>query len=186
MESTQQLVRPGQCVDIYYPDPETAKKACFRTTLNTRYVQTFNNLTGGTNVFVIPPNNGVQDIVCSFALPVGGTSAWPTTTGLAVNRGFAYALIKQISFRYGGSSQFFLSGQQVLQTVLSMASDSGSRDALLSLGGNFTDAAGTAPANFSTQQYGYVWLPLPHTVPSLVGKLPPIPSDLLTQWVMCY
>jgi len=26
-ESVQQLVRPGKCVDLYYPDPETAKKA---------------------------------------------------------------------------------------------------------------------------------------------------------------
>ena len=182
-ESTQQLVRPGQCVDLYYPDPETAQKACIRTTQNTRYVQTFNNLSGGTNVFTVPPNNGVQDIVCSFGLPIGGGSGWATTTGLAVGRGWAYALIKQISFRYGGSSQFFLSGQQVLQTALSMCSDGAQRDGILSLGGSYTDAAGTAPANFSTQQFGYVWLPLPHCVPSVVGKLPPIPSDLLTQQI---
>jgi hypothetical protein len=25
-ESVQQLVRPGKCVDLYYPDPETAEK----------------------------------------------------------------------------------------------------------------------------------------------------------------
>jgi len=182
-QSTMQLVRPGQCVDLYYPDPQTAKKACFRTSQNTRYVQTFNNLSGGSNVFTIPPNNGVSDIILSLGLPIGGSSAWPTTTGLGVGRGWAYQLIKQISFRYGGSSQYFMTGQQVMQAVLSQAVDGTSRDALLSLGGSYTDAAGTAPANFTTQQLGYVWLPLPHTIPSSVGKLPPIPSDLLTQQI---
>jgi hypothetical protein len=54
-ESVQQLVRPGKCVDLYYPDPETAHKQCFRTTQNTRYVQQFANLSGGSSVFTIPP-----------------------------------------------------------------------------------------------------------------------------------
>lgn len=171
-ESVQQLVRPGKCVDVYYPDPQTAEKQCFRTTINTRYTQDFTNLGGGTSVFTIPPNNGIQDIVVSMALPAGALN------GLAVGRGWAYSLIKQISFRYGGSSQYFLTGQQVLQSALSMASDSGSRDALLSLGGN-----ATLPAGFATQQFGYVWLPLPHCIPSAEGKLPPLPSDLLTQQI---
>lgn len=182
-ESTQQLVRPGKCVDLYYPDPETAKKQCFRTSQNTRYVQAFTNLSGGSQTFTIPPNNGIQDVIVSMGLPVGGGSSWATVTGLAVPRGWAYALIKSVSYRYGGSSQYFLSGQQVLQAVLSQAGDAGARDALLSLGGNYIDAAGSAPANFATQQFGYVWLPLPHTVPTAVGKLPPFPSDLLTQQV---
>jgi hypothetical protein len=172
-ESVQQLVRPGKCVDIYYPDPETASKQCFRTSQNTRYVQTFTNLGQGSNTFVIPPNNGVQDIVLTMGLPTAFTN-----TGLGVCRGWAYALIKQISFRYGGSSQYFLSGQQVLQAVLSQASNSGSRDAILSLGGN----ACTGP-DFANAQYGYVWLPLPHCIPSSEGKLPPLPSDLLTQQI---
>jgi hypothetical protein len=57
-ESVQQLVRPGKCVDLYYPDPETAHKQCFRTTQNTRYVQQFANLGAGSSVFTIPPKFG--------------------------------------------------------------------------------------------------------------------------------
>lgn len=124
----------------------------------------------GSNTFVIPPNNGISDIILSMALPAG------TLANLAICRGWGYALIKQISFRYGGSSQYFLSGQQVLQSVLEMATDSGSRDAILSLGGN-----ASAGSDFATQQKAYVFLPLPHSVPSVEGKLPPLPSDLLTQ-----
>ena len=176
-ESVQQLVRPGKCVDLYYPDPETAKKACFRTSQNTRFVQAFSNLSGGSQVFTIPPNNGIQDIILTMALPAGGSGGL-TVTGMGINRGWGYALINKISFRYGGSSQYFMTGQQVLQAALAQAADGASRDAILSLGGNAS--AGT---DLNTQQVAYVWLPLPHCVPSAEGKLPPLPTDLLTQQV---
>lgn len=180
-ESVQQLVRPGKCVDVYYPDPQTAEKQCFRTTVNTRYVQDFSNLGGGTSVFTIPPNNGIQDIVLSMILPKTGEGGFTNSLKLAVVRGWAYSLIKQISFRYGGSSAYFLTGQQVLQSALAMSSDSGSRDAILSLGGDATTNDGTD--GFATNKGGFVWLPLPHTIPSAEGKLPPLPSDLLTQQI---
>ena len=174
-ESVQQLVRPGKCVDLYYPDPETAKKMCFRTTQNTRYVQAFANLGAGSSVFTIPPNNGVQDIVIVLELP--GIAA-PGNASLAIPRGWGYSLIRQVSFRYGGSSQYFLSGQQLLQNTIRKAPNSGVRDDLLSLGGN-----AAAGATLATAQRAYIWLSLPHTIPSADGKLPPLPSDLLTQQI---
>lgn len=173
-ESVQQLVRPGKCVDIYYPDPETAEKQCFRTIQNTRYVQQFANLTGGSSVFTIPPNNGVQDVVVVLEMPAIASNNTP----LALSTGWGYALIKQVSFRYGGSSQYFLSGQQLLQNALRKAPNGSARDDLMSLGG--TAAAG---ATLATAQRAYVWLSLPHTVPTAEGKLPPLPSDLLTQQI---
>jgi hypothetical protein len=153
-ESVQQLVRPGKCVDVYYPDPQTAEKQCFRTIQNTRYVQQFANLSGGSSVFTIPPNNGIQDIVVSMELPKLATGAG---NGLAIPRGWAYAMIKQVSYRYGGSSQYFLSGQQVLQNCIRKAPNGFARDDLLALGGNFTAGASLEAA----AQQGYVWLPLP-------------------------
>lgn len=181
-ESVQQMVRPGKCVDLYYPDPETAHKQCFRTVQNTRYVQQFANLTGGSSVFTIPPNNGVQDIIVTMEIPAGvnGSPVFDGR-GLAVGTGWGYALIKQVSFRYGGSSQYFLSGQQLLQNAIRKTPNSGARDDLMSLGG--TAAAGTAIAqgDFAIPQRSYVWLSLPHCVPSADGKLPPLPTDLLTQ-----
>jgi len=181
-ESVQQLVRPGKCVDLYYPDPETAKKQCYRTTQNTRYVQQFANLTGGSSVFTIPPNNGIQDIVLVMELPVSGVGGF-VASGLAIPRGWGYALIKQISFRYGGSSQYFLSGQQLLQNAIRKAPNSGARDDLFSLGGNAAAGAAAAAGDFAVNQRAYVWLALPHTIPSADGKLPPLPTDLLTQQV---
>ena len=184
-ESVQQLVRPGKCTDVYYPDPETAQKQCYRTTQNTRYVQQFANLTGGSSVFTIPPNNGVQDIICTLELPVSGASGFANAAGVALNRGWGYALIKQVSFRYGGSSQYFLSGQQLLQNALRQAANTGSRDDILALGGQACAGAAAAAGDFAVAQRAYVWLSLPHCVPTADGKLPPIPSDLNT-FVECY
>lgn len=181
-ESVQQLVRPGKCVDLYYPDPETAHKQCFRTVQNTRYVQQFANLTGGSSVFTIPPNNGIQDIVLVMELPVSGVGGF-NAAGLGVSTGWGYNLIKQVSFRYGGSSQYFLSKQQLLQNALRKTPNSGARDDILSLGGTAAVGAAGAAGDFSVAQRAYVWLALPHTIPTADGKLPPLPSDLLTQQI---
>ena len=90
----------GRVSLVYYPDPETAKKQCFRTTQNTRYVQQFANLSGGSSVLTIPPNNGVQDIILTFGI---GDLTAGQANGLGLNRGWGYSAIKQVSFRYGGS-----------------------------------------------------------------------------------
>jgi hypothetical protein len=176
-ESVQQQVRPGKCVDLYYPDPQTASKACFRTCVNTRFSQNMTNLSAGTSTFVIPPNNGIQDVVMVFELPAltGGAQ-----DGLGLNRGWGYSLIKSISFRYGGSSQFFLSQQQILQLALKQTPNGFARDDLLALGGAAVNETGLALG----PQRAYVWLPLPHCIPTAEGKLPPFPSDLLTQQII--
>lgn len=98
-ESTQQLLRPGKCVDLYYPDPETAEKACFRTNITTKFQSAFTNLTGGTNVFTIPPNQGLQDFVLVLK------AAPSADAKVALPRGWGYAAINKISYRVGGSSQ---------------------------------------------------------------------------------
>lgn len=174
-ESTQQMLRPGRCTDIYYPDPETAHKQCFRTSVNTKFVQQFANLAGGVSIFTIPPNNGVQDIVITLRLP----DLTGAATGLAVPRGWGYALIKQISYRVGGSSQFFITGDQMLQAALKNCPNASARDDLFALGGSQLLPADLA----SAENYAYVWLQLPFTTPSSSGKAPPLPTDLLTQQV---
>ena len=174
--SVQSLVRPGECVDLYYYDGETSKKQCFPTTQNTKFVQQFQNLTGGSSVFTIPPNMGIQDIVLEMV--IAGQAG---QTGLALPRGWGYALIKQVSFRYGGSSQYFLSGQQILQNALRRQPNRSAVDDLLTLGGNFA-SSGTTP-NLTVDQYATVVLTLPHNIPSGVGKAHPLPTDLLTQQV---
>jgi hypothetical protein len=176
--STQDMVRPGECVDVYYYDAETSKKQCFPTTQNTKYVTAFQNLAGGSQVFTIPPNQGIQDIVVEMVIAgLGGGSQ----TGLALPRAWGYALIKQVSFRYGGSSQYFMTGDQLLQLALRRQPSRQSANDIATLGGNYASSA-TSP-DLAGDQFASVVLTLPHSVPSGVGKQNPLPSDLLTQQI---
>jgi hypothetical protein len=90
--SAQDMVRPGEATDLFYYDHETSKKQIWATTQNTKYVQQFANLTGGSSVFTIPPNNGVQDIIISLSFP-----QLTDSSGLALNRGWGYSAIKQVN-----------------------------------------------------------------------------------------
>ena len=174
--SVQDMVRPGECVDLYYYDGETSKKQCFPTTVNTRYVQQFASNGAGSSVFTIPPQNGLQDIVCQFVI---GSLAGGAGAGLAIGRGWGYQLIKQVSYRYGGSSSYFLTGDQILQLALARQANRQASDDILTLGGNLASGAELE----GVDQIANVVLTLPHSTPSGVGKAHPFPSDLLTQQV---
>jgi len=176
--SVQDMSRPGEEMDLFYYDGETSRKQAFATTQNTKYVQQFSNLTGGSSVFTIPPNNGIQDIVLEMVMPAVGSGQ---EANLELPRGWGYALIKQVSFRYGGSSQYFLQGDQILQNALRKQTSRTSADDILTLGGQYATGAGGAAGNLDTASTATVVLTLPHNVPSGVGKAHPLPTDLLTQ-----
>lgn len=174
--SAQDMVRPGECVDLYYYDHQTSKKQCWPTSVNTKYVQQFANLQGGSSVFTIPPQQGMQDVVCTFVLPAL-TSA--TANGLALNRGWGYQLVNRVSFRYGGSSQYFMTGAQLLQNAVRAQPSRETASDLFTLGG-----AAALPTDLAAgAQYASIVLTLPHATPSGCGKAHPFPSDLLTQQI---
>lgn len=179
--SAQSMVRPGEALDLFYYDHETSKKQVWPTTVNTKYVQQFNNLTGGSSVFTIPPNNGLQDVIISLA--INALPAGAATTGLALNRSWGYQAIKQVSFRYGGSSQYFLTGDQILQNALRAQPSRETASDLLVLGGQAALEDATVQQLSAGTQYANVVLVLPHATPSGVGKAHPFPSDCLTQQV---
>lgn len=180
--SAQAMVRPGEAIDLYYYDHETSKKQVWPTSVNTKYVQQFNNLSGGSSVFTIPPQQGMQDIVCTFVLP---QLSAPNADGLALNRGWGYQLVNRVSFRYGGSSQYFLSGAQILQNVVRRQPSREAAGDILTLGGQAAGllAAGGTNTLTTGAQYASIVLTLPHATPSGVGKAHPFPSDLLTQQI---
>jgi len=178
-ESVLDLI-PGKPCDIYYPDPCSSHKSAFNTTVDTRFVQAMANLGAGSNTFTLPPASGYQDVVLQLQMPpLDGGNPY---VGLALNAGWGYALIRQVSYRIGGSSQYFLTGQQVLQACLKNAADSQSKNDLLTLGGSAAAGAAAFSA-LGANNFAYVWLPLPWTKPTSVGKPSPLPSDLLTQQV---
>jgi hypothetical protein len=169
------MVRPSKPYDLYYYDSESSKHQAFATTFNTRYSQDIPNKAGGTSSFILPPQNGYTDIVISATIAGPGS----TPGALALPRGWLWALIDTVSFRYGGSSQYFLSGDQLLQNALRAQTSRSSCNDLLTLGGNYATGAelvGTQSAS--------VVLTLPHNHPCGSGKKNPLPSDLLTQQIL--
>lgn len=175
MTDVHSMVRPSKPYDLYYYDSETSKHQAFATTYNTRYVQDIPNKSGGTSSFILPPQNGYTDIVISATIAGPGS----TPGALALPRGWLWSLIDTVSFRYGGSSQYFLSGDQLLQNAMRAQTSRSSCNDLLTLGGNAVNGATLV----GTQSASIV-LTLPHNHPCGSGKKNPFPSDLLTQQIL--
>jgi hypothetical protein len=103
-------------------------------------------------------------------------------TGVNLSKSWAYSLIRQVSFRYGGSSQFFLTGVQLLQLAMASQPSQTSAQAIADLGGSAI-AGANGVTGFAVANFAYVVLTLPHSSPSAVGKSHPFPTDNLTQQV---
>lgn len=146
-------------------------KQCFATTQNTKYQQAFQTLGAGQVVFTIPPQNGIQDIVLNMGIVV------PAVANCSLVSGWAYNLIDQVSFRYGGSSQFFVSGDQLLQQALRKQPNRSAANDLFNIGGLATASSAGGAQTVEAS----VVLSLPHNLPSGVGKAHPLPTDALTQ-----
>lgn len=169
------MVRPSECTDLYYYDGATNMKQCFATTQNTKYQQAFQTLGAGQQVFTIPPQNGIQDVFVNMSITV------PVAANCSLIGGWAYHLIDQVSFRYGGSSQFFVTGDQLLQNALRKQPSRATADDVFNIGGNPVTSSGSGSAQ--TVEATIV-LTLPHnSVASGVGKPHPLPTDCLTQQV---
>jgi len=171
-ESVQQELIQGKCEDIYYANPETTKKECIRTKQTTRYSQAFNTLGQGTNTFLIPPNFGIQQVCLGLQLP-----SVATPTGQALAAGWGYALIKQVSYRIGGSTQFFVSGQQILQHAMKRMTNTTAMNDLLTLGGAALN--GAALTSTTLANWAYVFVDLPWSKATSEGMPVPLPSDVL-------
>jgi len=174
--SSHALLRVGEMEDLYYSDPANCKKQSIPVEYNTRFVLELSNKTAGTSVFTIPPGNGIRHIICALGYDAASIN---TQAGkFALSRGWGYSAIAQISFRVGGSSQFFLSGDQLLARNLRLARTQSQRDALLQLGGAECKSA----LDFDVDQYAYI----PISVFAMTGSdglTLPLPADLLSQQI---
>lgn len=183
MSSSQALVRVGEPLDMYYTDHENAKKQAIPVEVDTRYSQAFSNPNAGVSVFTLPPNQGVRHV-----LIVVGFSAAQVTDATAggvgaLERGWGYSAINQISFRIGGSSQYFLSGDQLLARNLRLCRTKEQRNSILSLGGQQVGGVpGSPTVATTTAQFAYI----PVSIWAAPGEDElgvPLPTDLLSQQV---
>jgi hypothetical protein len=175
MASVQEMIRPGEPIDMYYYSGETSKKSAFPTTQNTKYTQQFNNLTGGANVFTFPPQCGLQHIIVSATIPALGTEEG-TLDHVGLASGWLYSLVRSCSFRYGGTSQFLISGSQLLQNTLRDQTSRVSMNDIFNLGGVYLSGDDFLKPNTAS-----IVLRLPHCSASGVNLSLPFPTDCLTQ-----
>jgi hypothetical protein len=166
----------GKHEDLYYTDPDNCKVESIPLEYNTRFSQDFSNKSSGTSVFIIPPGNGLKHVV--ITLGYRASSINNQTGEYALPRGWGYQALEQVSFRIGGSSQYFMTGAQVLAKAIRTVRTQTQADALLSLGGNECKTA----ADFDQDQFAYVVIPI-WCLPSSDGLSVPLPADTLAQQV---
>ena len=173
----QALARNAEQEDLYYADKANTKVQSINVMYNTRFRSDFSNKTAGVSVFSIPPVAGVRHVVA--VIGYDAASALSGQAGkFALSRGWGYNAIAQISFRIGSSSQFFLSGDQLLARNLRLCRTQSQRDSILSLGGEQAVSA----ADFATDKYAYIPLTC-FTSPSADGISLPVPTDLLSSQI---
>lgn len=173
----------GKVEDLYYTDPDNCKVEAIPVEYNTRFTNDFTSKSSGTSTFIIPPGNGLKHIVISLGYNAASLAAQIGNNALPL--GWGYSAIQQISFRIGGSSQYFMSGQQLLAKVLRQVRTQNQAQALLNLGGNavFASTYGTpGTGDFSVNQYAYVVVPV-WCMPGADGLNVPLPADTLAQQV---
>jgi hypothetical protein len=177
-QNIQASVRPHEkCEDTYYANEENNEVQAFPTLVDNRFTTTLNALSAGsTSTVIYNPTQGVSDVVLRLQLP---TLVGDQPLGLGVGKGWGYAAIKQIGFRYAGSSMYFITGHQNLIEVLSDCEDDRKKNAMLELAGK----SRLAPADWAASaedMTAYVVIKLPHTTTSALEKTLPFPSDCLT------
>lgn len=180
--SLQDKMRLGEQKDVWYYGSKTLEKQAIPSVQDTRFLQAFPSLYQGSSTFIISPDQGISDVIVAVKLPAtpaDGQGTGAAYNGLALTRGWGYQMIRQISVRYGGSSQYFFTGNQVLLQNLRECSNPSARDALFQLGG----AELLKPADYAGDaMYAYIPLNLPHSSPNgSLEKPNPFPSELLNQ-----
>lgn len=176
--SSHALLRVGEDVDLFYTDPKNCEKQAIPVEYNTRFTQAFSNLGQGVSVFTIPPGNGLRHILIVVGYSAAALAAAGNTGLVGLPRGWGYQAIRQISFRIGGSSQYFLTGDQLLARNMRLCRTKEQRNAMLQLGGSQVVNA----ADFAQDQFAYIPVSV-FAAPNADGISLPLSADLLSQQV---
>lgn len=179
----QDAVRPGEECDIYYSNLQNSVKQSHATIVENRYLLDLNSKTFGSSATLLfNPDEGLDHVVLTLQLPAPSGSL--TYNGLALNAGWGYSAIRRIGVRYGNSSLYYFTGDQMLVDALSDCEDSIKKQELFALGGSalISAPAGGGAGDFASiiNRTAYVYLKLPHNTPSAQELSLPLPTDLLT------
>lgn len=172
--NVQQSIRPGSEMSTYYPGSENSKLQANATVEDNRFFVALPSLNSGSSSTVtFNPNEGLAEVILTMRLPAPSDA-----TGLALQEGWGYSMLRRIGYRYGSSQLYYITGTQNLVQALSLCEDSGKKQQLFFLGGQ----ALLSPADWADagKRTAYIYLRLPHSSPALSGSALPFPSDVLT------
>lgn len=179
MSASSELRKISGARDLYYSDAANSLAQSMPVEYNTRFRQNFATLGAGQQNCFIPPNSGIKHVVIVVGFDPAANPAFAAQNGSnALPRGWGYKALQSVSWRVAGSSQYFMSGSQLLARNLRMCKTLSQRDAILSLGGDECKAA----ADFQSVRYAYIPLSF-WSAPSCDGLEVPIASDLLGQQI---
>lgn len=179
--SIQEALRLGKSMDIWYYTSDTTHKQSIPSIVDTRFYQNLTSLGAGSSTFIISCDQGVGDIILGAQLPAQGVNG-VDYTGLALARGWLYALINRVSVRYGSSSQYFWTGAQMLIENLREMPNPTTRDQLFQLGGALMTTVAGANAFAGDNLSAYAYINLPHNSPNgSLSKPNPFPTELIGQ-----
>ena len=178
----------GKREDLYYTDPDNCKVESIPVEYNTRFSQDFSNKLTGSSTFIIPPGNGLKHVVICLQYSPNRAdintlaAAQPGAGDYCLATGWGYNAIRQISFRVGGSSQYFMTGAQLLASNLRMVRTQTQAQALLNFGGAEYGTVQSPAATPSPLLSAYIVVPV-WCPPSADGLSVPLPADTLAQQV---
>jgi|GEM_PF-7105339 len=159
--------------DLYYSDEKSCLVQSVPVQYNTRFAIDFSNKGSGQSSFLVPPSNGLRTPV--IVLGYRANTLAGNNGRFALPRGWCYEAVESISWRVGSSSQYFMTGHQLLEKNVSAVRTREQANAIVSLGGNACTST-----EFSSDQFGYIPLSC-LTAPSADGMTLPIPTDILNQ-----
>lgn len=182
MEASRSLAALATPRDLYYTDADNALKASIKVEYDTRFTQAFQTLNGGQQVITIPPGNGLKHAVIVMGFNAAALAALaaldPVNARYALQAGFGYEMIDTVSWRVGGSANYYLSGSQLLARNLRQCRTKEQRQQLFNLGGSQAVTA----ADYGSDKLCYIPLSF-WSSPSTDSLETPLASDVLGQQI---
>jgi hypothetical protein len=163
--------------NIFYYGSKTMKKQSIQTYQRTNFVQALANKRQGQSVITLSPDNGFSHLILNARLPATGPISG-AYTGLALSRGWLFNMIDYVQWRYGSSSLFQKSGQQLLAEMIATAGNPQEANDMVQIAGNELKAT----TDFANDMLSASCvIPLPHCAAQSATEVPnPFPSELLS------
>ena len=180
----QTQIRLGRPEDLYYYSESSLRKQSIPTFQNTEFIQNISPSAGRGNYQVIfSRNQGLGHVVIGAKLKAHTGGAGLDLSGVAVSRSWLANLIDRVSYRIAGSSQYWMTGQQMLVANCLEATNPTVKQDMVNLAGQALKS--TAEFSTDTLLYAYLYFNLPTNKPFCGDESPlPLPTELINSNVV--